>query len=101
MSSSNSTLGDSAALLARIADALDRLAPPARPRADFSAADAFVWHADPDALAVELVDQGEVAQIGEEDRGADHVAPARAGGARRRAIRICSREILNARTVTP
>lgn len=36
---------DIAALLSRIADALDRLAPPARPTGDLMAADAFVWHA--------------------------------------------------------
>jgi len=33
------------ALLGRVADALERLAPPPRPQNDFSAADAFVWHA--------------------------------------------------------
>jgi predicted AAA+ superfamily ATPase len=33
-------------LLARIADALDRLAPPPAPKTDLEAADAFVWHAD-------------------------------------------------------
>jgi predicted AAA+ superfamily ATPase len=33
-------------LLARIADALERLAPPAAPENDLDAADAFVWHAD-------------------------------------------------------
>ncbi len=33
-------------LLTRIADALDRIAPPARISADLDAADAFVWHAD-------------------------------------------------------
>jgi predicted AAA+ superfamily ATPase len=33
-------------LLARIADALDRLAPPRPQGADLDAADAFVWHAD-------------------------------------------------------
>jgi hypothetical protein len=32
-------------LLARIADALERMAPPARPTADLAAADAFVWQA--------------------------------------------------------
>lgn len=37
---------DTAALLARIADALERLAPPATPRTDLSVADGFVWHAD-------------------------------------------------------
>ena len=34
-------------LLARIAAALERMAPPASGSADFDAADAFVWHADP------------------------------------------------------
>jgi uncharacterized protein len=33
-------------LLRRIADTLERLAPPAAPPADLEAADAFVWHAD-------------------------------------------------------
>ena len=33
-------------LLARIADALDRLAPPPAPKNDLGEADAFVWHAD-------------------------------------------------------
>ncbi|MBI2236544.1 MAG: ATP-binding protein [Magnetospirillum sp.] len=37
-------------LLARIADALDRLAPPPRTAANLADADAFVWHADPDGL---------------------------------------------------
>ncbi len=35
-----------APLLKRVAEALDRLAPPARPASDLGAADAFVWHAD-------------------------------------------------------
>jgi predicted AAA+ superfamily ATPase len=34
------------ALLVRIADSLDRLAPPPAPENDIDAADAFVWHAD-------------------------------------------------------
>ncbi len=38
-------------LLARIADALDRLAPPAPPPLDLGAADAFVWHPKPGSLA--------------------------------------------------
>ena len=38
------------ALLARIAQALERLAPPAPPAPDFAAADAFVWDADAGAL---------------------------------------------------
>ena len=62
MSSFNPAVGDASALLARIADALDRLAPPPPPRPDFSAADAFVWHADRSALvpiaAVNRVDIG-------------------------------------------
>jgi hypothetical protein len=37
-------------LLRRIAEALDRLAPPAPPSSDWTAADAFVWHADGDRL---------------------------------------------------
>mgnify|MGYP002631613535 CR=1 FL=1 len=36
-----------APLLKRIADALDRIAPTPAPAVDLSAADAFVWHADP------------------------------------------------------
>jgi hypothetical protein len=35
-----------AALAKRIADALDRLAPPPAPKTDLAAADAFVWHAE-------------------------------------------------------
>jgi hypothetical protein len=41
---------DLAERLARIADALERIAPPPRPRPDFAAADAFVWRADSGAL---------------------------------------------------
>ncbi|MEL7115097.1 MAG: ATP-binding protein [Pseudomonadota bacterium] len=36
--------------LARIAEALERISPPPRGTPDFSAADAFVWHVDPDRL---------------------------------------------------
>ncbi len=35
-------------VLTRIADALDRLAPPPPPSPDFAAAEAFVWQTDPD-----------------------------------------------------
>ncbi|TWB59629.1 ATP-binding protein [Nitrospirillum viridazoti] len=38
-------------LLTRIADALDRLAPPPPAPIDFQAADAFVWHAEGDRLS--------------------------------------------------
>lgn len=40
----------SADLLRRIADSLERLAPPPAPVSDIHAADAFVWHADPEWL---------------------------------------------------
>jgi uncharacterized protein len=40
------------ALLARIADALDRMAPPAHVSADLDAGDAFVWHAEGARLEV-------------------------------------------------
>ncbi|MEM8537713.1 MAG: ATP-binding protein [Pseudomonadota bacterium] len=36
--------------LKRIADALDRMSPPALPAPDFASADAFVWHVEPDRL---------------------------------------------------
>lgn len=38
------------ALLLRLVEALERLAPPAAPASDLSAADAFVWHANPEWL---------------------------------------------------
>lgn len=38
-------------LIQRIASALERLAPPARPAPDFNASDAFVWRTDSHALA--------------------------------------------------
>ncbi len=37
-------------LLTRIADALERLAPPTPPKSDLTAADAFIWHAEGDWL---------------------------------------------------
>jgi predicted AAA+ superfamily ATPase len=62
--------GDAAALLERIAAALERLAPPAPPRPDFAAADAFVWHADRGALApVAKVNRVDIALL----RGVDRV----------------------------
>ena len=44
-------LQSQADLLARIADALERLAPPLAPAPDFDAAEAFIWRADSGALA--------------------------------------------------
>lgn len=70
MSASPPASGDAAALLARIAEALDRLAPPAPPRPDFAAADAFVWHADQGALLpIEKVNRVDIALL----RGVDRV----------------------------
>lgn len=40
----------SSASLRRIAEALERLAPPSAPASDLSAAEAFVWHVAPDRL---------------------------------------------------
>jgi uncharacterized protein len=42
---------DTNTLLMRIADALDRLSPPADTATEFTTADAFVWHASPPRLA--------------------------------------------------
>jgi predicted AAA+ superfamily ATPase len=42
---------DVASLLARIADSLERIAPPRAATPDFDAADAFVWHPSPAGLA--------------------------------------------------
>ncbi len=41
---------ETVALLTRIAEALERMAPPPLAIPDLNAADAFVWHADPDGL---------------------------------------------------
>src|SRR5579863_1810315 len=38
-------------VIRRIADALERLAPPPPPKLDFAAADAFIWHAEGHRLA--------------------------------------------------
>src|SRR5581483_3013709 len=43
--------GDDGEVLRRIADALERLAPPQPPKLDFAAADAFIWHAEGHRLA--------------------------------------------------
>ncbi len=57
-------------LLARIADALDRMAPPAPPALDMSAADAFVWHPKERRLApVKRVNRVELMLL----RGIDRV----------------------------
>ncbi len=61
---------ESLALLTRIAEALDRLAPAAAGTADFTAADAFIWHAEGKRLApVPKVSRVEIALL----RGIDRV----------------------------
>lgn len=54
------TQHDLAALLERIAVALERAAPPMRPAPDFAAADAFVWHADGRLAPVAKVNRVEI-----------------------------------------
>ena len=44
------SLPPSESALIRIAEALERLSPPAQPAPDFAQADAFVWHTGPDRL---------------------------------------------------
>jgi predicted AAA+ superfamily ATPase len=61
---------DIARELARIADALERLAPGLRPRPDFALADAFVWRADRAALEpIAKVNRVDIALL----RGVDRV----------------------------
>ncbi|HZD91248.1 MAG TPA: ATP-binding protein, partial [Pseudolabrys sp.] len=62
---------DTGALLARIADALDRLAPKAVPPVDFAAADAFVWHPDGRLAAVPRVNRVDMALLKGIDRVRD------------------------------
>ena len=66
--------------LARIAEALDRLAPPPHATPEFASADAFVWHADRGALApVARVNRVDMALL----RGIDLVRDALAENTRR------------------
>ena len=63
-------LESQADLLRRIAEALDRLAPPAPDKPDFDAAEAFIWRADTGALApVAHVNRVDIALL----RGIDRV----------------------------
>ncbi len=62
------------ALLGRIADALDRLAPPAARPLDLHQADAFIWHADPDGLeAVPKVNRVDVSLLQGVERQRDQL----------------------------
>jgi predicted AAA+ superfamily ATPase len=57
-------------LLIRVADALERLAPPASPKNDLAAADAFIWHAEGEWLEpVQTVNRVEIDLL----RGIDRV----------------------------
>ncbi len=68
-SSPPSTAGDEIDFLRRIADALERLAPRAPAPPDFTAADAFVWHAGGRLVPVPRVSRVEMALL----RGIDRV----------------------------
>src|SRR3954468_12904305 len=62
-------------LLARIADALDRIAPPQPDAPDLTAADAFVWHAGPRRLSpVPKVNRVEMGLLRDIDRVRDTLA---------------------------
>ncbi|MFT3688206.1 ATP-binding protein [Paenirhodobacter sp.] len=59
-------------LLTRVAEALERLAPPPAPAPDFAAADAFVWHTGPDRLEpVASVSRVDIALLRGIDRARD------------------------------
>ena len=59
------------AILRRIADALERLAPPARTGADLGAADAFIWHPGRGLLAVPRVNRVDMSLLKGIDRMRD------------------------------
>src|ERR1700735_1367189 len=64
------TMSDTDQLLARIAAALERLAPPPPPPVDFAAADAFIFHAEEDRLIpVPSVNRVEIGLL----QGVEHV----------------------------
>jgi predicted AAA+ superfamily ATPase len=59
------------AVLRRIADALERLAPPQPPELDFAAADAFIWHAEGRLAPVRRVNRVEMSLLKGIDRVRD------------------------------
>ena len=67
-------------ILRRIADALERLAPPPAPAPDLARADAFVWHAEPEGLEpVSSVNRVDLALL----KGIDQVRDILLGNTRR------------------
>jgi len=63
---------DMLALLRRIADTLEQMAPPARPSADPQSGDAFVWHAEGEWLeAIPVVSRVDLALLQGIDRARD------------------------------
>jgi predicted AAA+ superfamily ATPase len=60
-----------AAVLRRIADALERLAPPARGAADFGATDAFIWHPSRGLVSVPRVNRVDMSLLKGIDRMRD------------------------------
>jgi len=62
---------DTAALLARVATALERLAPAAKAATDFAAADAFVWHPGGHLVSVPRVNRVEMTLLKGIDRMRD------------------------------
>lgn len=64
--------GDETCALTRIAEALERLAPPPAPVPSFTEATAYVWHPDPDRLEpVEIVNRVDLVQLIGIDRSKD------------------------------
>ncbi|PVE25214.1 AAA family ATPase [Microvirga sp. KLBC 81] len=73
--SADLTSPESMALLKRIADALERIAPAGAPQANFAAADAFVWHAAARRLSpVPKVNRVEMTLLRGIDRVRDQLA---------------------------
>src|SRR5271168_2483913 len=79
------------ALLARIAHALERLAPPAPPPSDLGQADAFVWHAEREFLEpVSSVNRVELALL----QGIERVRDILLDNTRRFAIGLPANNVL-------
>jgi predicted AAA+ superfamily ATPase len=82
---------DLAALLQRIADSLERLAPAANPVTDIAAADAFIWHADRQWLEpVTVINRVDLALL----RGIDRVRDILLDNTRRFASGVSANNVL-------